>query len=58
MLTLDSLPAFLLNTESQTGISVTWSTALQVTTMFACARVVAEGIARVADEAFAATAGR
>lgn len=45
-ITLDSLPGFLLNTESQTGISVTWSTALQVTTMFACARVVAEGIAQ------------
>lgn len=45
-LPLDFLPGFLLNTESQTGISVTWSTALQVTTMFACARVVAEGIAQ------------
>lgn len=43
---LDSLPGFLLNTESQTGISVTWSSALQVTAMFACARVVAEGIAQ------------
>lgn len=43
---LEFLPGFLLNNESQTGISVTWTTALQVTTMFACARVVAEGIAQ------------
>lgn len=45
-LPLDFLPGFLINTESQTGISVTWATALQVTAMFACARVVAEGIAQ------------
>lgn len=44
--TLDQLPGFLLNTESATGISVSWSTALQVTAMFACARVVGEGIAQ------------
>lgn len=43
---LDQLPGFLLNTESATGIAVTWSTAMQVTAMFACARVVAEGIAQ------------
>ena len=45
-LTLDQLPGFLLNTESATGIAVNWSTAMQVTAMFACARVVAEGIAQ------------
>jgi HK97 family phage portal protein len=44
--TLDQLPGFLMNTESATGISVTWSTALQVSAMFACARVVGEGIAQ------------
>lgn len=44
--TLDQLPGFLMNAESATGISVTWSTALQVTAMFACARVVGEGIAQ------------
>lgn len=45
-LTLDQLPGFLLGAESATGVSVTWSTALQVSAMFACARVVGEGIAQ------------
>ncbi|MCP3729265.1 phage portal protein [Sphingomonas sp. MG17] len=44
--TLDQLPGFLMNAESATGISVTWSTALQVSAMFACARVVGEGLAQ------------
>lgn len=44
--TIDQLPGFLMQGESGTGISVTWSTALQVTAMFACARVVGNGIAQ------------
>jgi len=43
---LDQLPDFLMGPASKTGISVTWSIALQVTAMFACCRVVAEGIAQ------------
>jgi HK97 family phage portal protein len=43
--TLDQLPGFLLDAGSKTGISVTWSTALQVTAMLACCRVVGEGLA-------------
>jgi HK97 family phage portal protein len=43
--TLDMLPGFLMGPESKTGISVTWSTALQVTAMFACCRVVGEDLA-------------
>jgi HK97 family phage portal protein len=43
--TLDMLPSFLMGPESKTGISVTWSTALQVTAMFACCRVVGEDLA-------------
>lgn len=45
-LTLDQLPGFLMHGESKTGISVTWATALQVTAMLACCRVVGEGIAQ------------
>lgn len=45
-LTLDQLPGFLMGLESKTGISVTWSTALQVTTMWACCRVKGEGLAQ------------
>ncbi|WP_044333515.1 phage portal protein [Sphingomonas hengshuiensis] len=43
---LEFLPGFLIGQESKSGVAVTWSTALQVTAMFACARVVAEGIAQ------------
>jgi HK97 family phage portal protein len=43
---LDMLPGFLWGPESKSGISVTWSKALQVTAMLACARVVAEDIAQ------------
>lgn len=43
--TLDQLPGFLLNAGSKTGINVTWSTALQVSAMLACCRVVGEGLA-------------
>ena len=45
-LTLDQLPGFLMNAESKSGVSVTWSTALQVGAMFACGRVVGEGLAQ------------
>lgn len=45
-LTLDQLPGFLMNADSATGIGVTWSSALRVSAMFACARVVGEGIAQ------------
>lgn len=43
--TLDQLPGFLLDAGSKTGITVNWSTALQVTAMLACCRVVGEGLA-------------
>lgn len=43
---LDKLPGFLMTAESKTGISVTWSTALQVTAMLACCKVVGEGVAQ------------
>ncbi|MFA7505286.1 MAG: phage portal protein [Burkholderiaceae bacterium] len=44
--TLDQLPGFLMGAESRSGVSVTWSSALQVGAMFACARVVGEGLAQ------------
>ena len=43
---LDQLPGFLLDAGSKTGISVTWSAALQVTAMFACCRVIGEDLAQ------------
>ena len=43
--TLDQLPGFLLDAGSKTGIAINWSTALQVTAMYACCRVVGEGLA-------------
>lgn len=45
-MTLDQLPGFLMNPESKSGVSVTWSSALQVGAMFACGRVVGEGLAQ------------
>lgn len=47
---LDELPAFLYGPASKTGIAVTWATALQVTAVLACARVIAEGLAQVPFE--------
>lgn len=44
--TLDTLPGFLLGPESSSGVPITWTSALQVTAMFACARVVSEGLAQ------------
>lgn len=44
--TLDQLPGFLMNAESATGISVTWSSALTVTAQLACCRAVGEGLAQ------------
>lgn len=44
---LDMLPAFMMGPESKTGISVSWSTALQVTAMLACCRVVGEDLAQI-----------
>lgn len=44
--TLDQLPGFLLDAGSKTGISVTWSTALQVAAMYACCRVKGEDLAQ------------
>lgn len=37
----------ILGRRSKSGASVTWKTALEVTTVLACARVIAEGIAQV-----------
>ncbi|UYY77786.1 phage portal protein [Sphingomonas sp. R1] len=44
--TLDQLPGFLMGPESKAGVSVTYSTALQVAAVLACVRVVAQGIAQ------------
>jgi HK97 family phage portal protein len=44
---LTELPSFLMGPDSKTGIPVSWSTALQVATVFACARALAEGVAQV-----------
>lgn len=44
---LDMLPGFLMGPESKSGVSVTWTTALQVMAMFACCRVVGEDIAQL-----------
>lgn len=44
--TLDSLPGFMFGPESKAGVSVTWSTALHVSAMLACCKVVGEGIAQ------------
>lgn len=47
-LTFDRLAALLGGMRrSKAGVSVTWETALQASTAYACARVVAEGIAQV-----------
>jgi HK97 family phage portal protein len=46
-LTLADLALDLLGRPSKSGATVTWQTALQVTTVLACARVIAEGIAQV-----------
>lgn len=44
--TLDQLPGFLMGPDSKSGVSVTFSTALQVAAVLACVKVVAEGIAQ------------
>lgn len=41
---LDQLPGFLMQGESGTGITVNWTTALQVTAMFACGRLIGQGL--------------
>lgn len=43
---LDMLPGFLMGPESKSGVSVTWSNALQVSVVLAIIKVVAEGIAQ------------
>ena len=44
--TLDQLPGFMFGPESKTGVTVTYSTALQVMAMLACCKVVGEGVAQ------------
>lgn len=44
---LTELPHFYLGADSKTGIAVNWVVALQVATVFACARALAEGVAQV-----------
>ena len=44
---LDQLPAFMTYPETKSGQSVTYATALQVSTVLACCRVLAEGISQV-----------
>lgn len=43
---LDMLPGFLMGPDSKSGLSVNWSTALQVSAVLAVIKVVAEGIAQ------------
>lgn len=51
-LVLDRLPSVWLTPESKTGVSVNLSTALTVTTVLACVRLVANGIAQVPLRAY------
>jgi HK97 family phage portal protein len=44
---LDSLPDFMRWPEAKSGVVVNVTTALEVTTVFACARVLAEGVSQV-----------
>jgi HK97 family phage portal protein len=44
--TLDQLPGFLMGPESRSGVSVTYTTALQTSAVLSCVKVVAEGIAQ------------
>ena len=44
--------------QSGSGPAVTWQTALQVTTMLACTRVIADGIAQVPFKVYEGEAGR
>jgi HK97 family phage portal protein len=46
-ITLSDLALDLFGRSSKSGASVNWQTALQVTTVLACARVIAEGLAQV-----------
>lgn len=43
---LTSIPAFVTYPEAKSGVTVNWQTALEVSTVLACARVIAEGIAQ------------
>lgn len=43
---LTELPSFMLTPESKSGPAVNWKTALEVTTVLACVRVIAEGLAQ------------
>jgi phage portal protein BeeE len=44
--------------DSRSGAVVNWQTALQVTTMLACTRVIADGIAQVPWKVYQGEAGR
>lgn len=54
---LESLPYFLTAPESKSGIAVNWRTALDVTTVLACARVLAEGVSQVPLKIYRARKG-
>lgn len=43
---LTSIPAFVSYPDAKSGVTVNWQTSLEVTTVLACARVIAEGIAQ------------
>ncbi|SDC30688.1 phage portal protein, HK97 family [Sphingomonas sp. YR710] len=43
---LDMLPGFLMGPDSKSGVTVTFTTALQVAAVLACVKVVAEGVAQ------------
>lgn len=43
----DAFDNFFAMTKPKSGVAVTWSTALDVTTVLACVRVIAEGVAQV-----------
>ena len=49
---LETLPDFLMVTPTKSGQSVTFSTALQVSTVLACCRVLAEGVSQVPLKVF------
>ena len=54
---VDIMGALLQGSKTKSGAAVNWRSALQVTTVLACARVIAEGIAQVPLKLFRETPG-
>jgi HK97 family phage portal protein len=54
---LESLPSFLYAPESKSGIPINWRSALDVTTVLGCCRVLAEGVSQVPLKVYRPRAG-